>query len=86
MIKTEFLIKKMDCPSEENLIRMKLDGFEEIRHLDFDTGNRGMTVYHSGKLAEIEQSIPDLKLGGQLLGSKETEEQHFETEQLTMMT
>ena len=31
MQKTLFTIQKMDCPSEENLIRMKLDGISEIK-------------------------------------------------------
>ncbi|MDD2984637.1 MAG: cation transporter, partial [Crocinitomicaceae bacterium] len=30
MNKTIFEITKMDCPSEENLIRMKLDGISSI--------------------------------------------------------
>ncbi|WP_417197885.1 hypothetical protein [Bizionia sp.] len=30
MKKTIFEITKMDCPSEENLIRMKLDGISSI--------------------------------------------------------
>ena len=33
----------MDCPSEENMIRMKLDGIEVIRKLEFDIENRNLT-------------------------------------------
>ncbi|MFA7648860.1 MAG: cation transporter, partial [Flavobacteriaceae bacterium] len=40
MKKTIFEITKMDCPSEENLIRMKLDGISSIVNLDFDIPNR----------------------------------------------
>jgi len=40
MNKTIFEITKMDCPSEENLIRMKLDGISSIANLDFDIPNR----------------------------------------------
>lgn len=35
----------MDCPSEENMIRMKLDGIEVIRKLEFDIENRNLTVF-----------------------------------------
>ena len=35
MNKTVFKISKMDCPSEENLIRMQLDNFNDIFDLDF---------------------------------------------------
>lgn len=36
----------MDCPSEENLIRIKLDGHETIKKLDFRIEDRELTVYH----------------------------------------
>jgi len=35
MEKTVFQIPQMDCPSEENLIRLRLDGIAEIKHLAF---------------------------------------------------
>jgi Co/Zn/Cd efflux system component len=76
--KTEFLIEKMDCPSEENLIRMKLDEFKEIKHIDFDIQKRTIAVFHTGSLAEIEESILDLKLGGKIIGSEEVEIQDFD--------
>ena len=40
MQKTIFKIIKMDCPSEEQLIRMKLQKFDEIKSLEFDIANR----------------------------------------------
>ena len=54
----------MDCPSEENLIRMKLDGIQEIKNLDFDIPNRNLTVFHNGQADQIENLIIELKLGG----------------------
>jgi hypothetical protein len=54
----------MDCPSEENLIRMQLDGISGVKNLDFDFAKRSLTVLHNGDLAEIETSIIDLNLGG----------------------
>lgn len=68
----------MDCPSEENLIRMKLDGISEIAHLDFDIPNRSLTVFHRGNSAEIEQSIIDLNLGGKRISTEETQDIHIE--------
>ena len=64
MQKTLFEIQKMDCPSEENLIRMKLDGISEIKYLDFDIPNRMIAVFHNGKNDQIEKSIIELNLGG----------------------
>jgi Co/Zn/Cd efflux system component len=63
MNKTIFEITKMDCPSEENLIRTKLDGVLEIANLDFDIPNRKLTVYHKGQIDQIEKSIAELHLG-----------------------
>ena len=34
----------MDCPSEENLIRMKLEDISGIENLEFDIANRKLTV------------------------------------------
>jgi hypothetical protein len=57
MGKTIFKIIKMDCPSEENLIRMKLDDFPEVKTLEFDIPNRKLTVIHEGHTEEIENDV-----------------------------
>lgn len=63
MHKTIFEIIKMDCPSEENLIRMKLDGLSNIVHLDFDIPNRKLSVFHNEDLDFIESALQELNLG-----------------------
>lgn len=63
MFKTEFSVSKMDCPSEESLIRMKLEGLSSIKSLVFDIENRKLTVFHTEKNPEIEKRLKDLKLG-----------------------
>lgn len=78
MLKTTFEITKMDCPSEENLIRMKLDGISEIEHLDFDIHNRTLTVYHNGKNDQIEKSIIELNLGGKKMSTEQTDQTDFD--------
>jgi Co/Zn/Cd efflux system component len=65
--KTLFEISKMDCPSEERLIRLKLDSMPQIKNLEFDIPNRSMAVYHSGDATDIEKSILELNLGGRKL-------------------
>ena len=60
MQKSIFHIPKMDCPSEENMIRAKLDGITQIAHLDFDIPNRTLHVFHTGAIDFIESSIKDL--------------------------
>lgn len=70
----------MNCPSEENLIRVKLGSISGIEHLDFDIPNRTLTVFHSGKLDQIENSILELNLGGKKLSTEKVEETDFEVQ------
>jgi len=67
----------MDCPSEENLIRMKLDGISSIANLDFDIPNRKLTVYHSGEIEQIEKSVLELNLGGKKILTEQTDQTEF---------
>ncbi len=78
MKKTVFEIPKMDCPSEENLLRTALDGVSSIKHLDFDIPNRKLAVFHVGPTDPIEQSILALGLGGHKLITEETDQVEFE--------
>ena len=51
----------MDCPSEEQMIRMKLADLTNINFLDFDIANRQLTVFHSGNYDQIFQRLDSLK-------------------------
>ncbi|QGY45790.1 cation transporter [Maribellus comscasis] len=66
MFKSVFTISKMDCPSEESLIRMKLEGLSAIKSLVFDIENRKLTVFHSEENEEIEKYLKELNLGAKL--------------------
>lgn len=77
MEKSLFEISKMDCPSEENLIRMKLDGITSIKNLDFDIPNRRLTIFHNGDTQTIEESILNLNLGGKRLVTEKTDQTEF---------
>ena len=77
MKNTLFEINQMDCPSEENLIRMKLDGISSIVNLDFDIPNRKLTVFHSGEIDQIEKSILELNLGGKKISTEQTDQTDF---------
>lgn len=77
MNKTIFKITKMDCPSEENLIRMKLDGISSIVKLDFDLPKRKLTVYHREETDLIEKSILELNLGGKKISTEQTDQTEF---------
>ena len=77
MQKSIFEISQMDCPSEENLIRMKLDGISSIANLDFDIPNRKLAVFHNGEIDQIEKSVIELNLGGKRISTELTEQTEF---------
>jgi len=54
MHKSVCKIPKMDCPSEENLIRVKSDGMDGIRQLEFDYRFNCLLYCIKGRFAEIE--------------------------------
>lgn len=63
MLKSVYTISKMDCPSEERLIRMKLEGITEIEKLEFDIANRNLFIIHTNENPEIESRLNSLDLG-----------------------
>lgn len=81
MNKTIFRITKMDCPSEESLIRMKLDGITGIAHLDFDIPNRRLTVFHQDTIEPIEASLHTLNLGTNILSTESTNQTDFQEDE-----
>jgi Cd2+/Zn2+-exporting ATPase len=52
-------IEKMDCPTEESLIRNKLEGMDGVDSLDFNLIQRKLTVKH--KLQDVESIISAIK-------------------------
>jgi hypothetical protein len=46
----------MDCPSEENLIRMALSGLPGVGALNFDLAGRRLEITHEGEAAPITES------------------------------
>lgn len=75
-----FVIQKMDCPTEENLIRNKLDGMQGIDDLRFNIMERELTVRHHmdddssvmAALQEINMEPLRKPLEGQVQGKVHT--------------
>jgi Co/Zn/Cd efflux system component len=61
-----FRIPKMDCPTEEQLVRMALEGVGGIRELSFDLPGRALSVWHEGEVGSITEKLEPLALGAQL--------------------
>ncbi len=73
MKKTVFNISKMDCPSEENLIKMKLFDIDGIKQLDFDLEDRTLTVFHTNDVIAIEKAIKELNLNEHKISTEEAD-------------
>ena len=52
-----FTVPKMDCPSEERLIRLSLEGVMPVVGLVFNLPQRKLTVFHDDNLNEITQKF-----------------------------
>lgn len=64
----------MDCPSEEQMIRMKLEPYNEVKQLSFDIPNRKLEVYHTNEVDKIHQAISELKLSDHLESTEDEAE------------
>ncbi len=73
MKKSTFKIIKMDCPSEEQMIRMKLDGIAQIKELTFDIEGRLLEVIHTDGVDDIESSIDELNFNSTRVDTSATE-------------
>lgn len=69
MQKTLFSVPKMDCPSEEKLIRMALSGHAAVKSLSFDLNKREITVGHEGDYPSILKLLEPLNFGARILSS-----------------
>lgn len=62
-----FNVPKMDCPSEENLIRTAFAHYEEPPTFEFDLAHRKVRVYHGDNIAEkVAQTMSSVGLGATL--------------------
>ena len=69
MQKSTYNIPKMDCPSEESMVRMKLQGQEGINQLTFDLEGRRLEILHEGPPEPLSAALADLGLGARLAES-----------------
>lgn len=66
MYKTLYSISKMDCPSEEAMIRMKFDGDPGVRKIEFDLTARQAVFYHTASADEITAKLTPLNLDAEV--------------------
>ncbi|MGB4333695.1 MAG: cation transporter [Chromatiaceae bacterium] len=64
-----FAIPGMDCPAEEQLIRLVLQAIPGLARLEFDLARRELRVIHAGTPARLAQLLGQLGLGARLVSS-----------------
>jgi len=74
MKKTTYKIAKMDCPSEESIVRMKLEGMDGIKALQFDIPQRKLDVIHAGNAQSITTAIDSLNFNSSFIKSEEIDD------------
>lgn len=72
--RSKFSIPKMDCPSEEKLIRMALNSQDGISHLQFDLFGRTLTAFHETDEKEILKKLEPLNFGAAHVETNELSE------------
>lgn len=65
-----FTVPKMDCPSEERMIRLALESVPGLRSLRFDLTRRQLQVIHDGAVDPIMARLIPLGLGAAMESTK----------------
>lgn len=62
-----FDVPKMDCPSEERLVRLSLEGVAGVARLEFDLPARRLAIVHDGPVEPIAARLAPLGFGARLV-------------------
>ena len=63
MTVSRFHVPAMDCAAEEQLIRMALDGRDDIARIEFDSQQRDVLIEHRSTADAIREVLEPLGLG-----------------------
>lgn len=69
-----FSVPKMDCASEEQMIRGALDGTKGVQAIECNLGERTVGVVHEGEPEDIEARLVPLGLGAKLKETRDAGE------------
>lgn len=71
--KSVFDVPRMDCVSEERLVRMALEPLDQVARLGFDLARRRLTVVHEGDPDNLLKRLAPLNFGARLVETGEAE-------------
>ena len=72
MNSTKFYIKRMDCSSEEQLIRMRLEYLSCVKDMIFDLEKQELVVFHDGTNDQIVKTLELLNFGSRQVEFKQS--------------
>jgi Co/Zn/Cd efflux system component len=81
MYKTTFRMSKMDCSSEESLVRMKLETRDDLLGLRFHLSARLVELFHEQESSDFQNDLSSLRLGAEKIDTVQTEVGPEENEQ-----
>ncbi|GHU65618.1 sodium:proton antiporter [Bacteroidia bacterium] len=70
MKETIFEVPKMDCPSEERIIRMALESESSVKTLNFDLAGRRLKIFHECDAESVLARLAPLNFGAAILSSR----------------
>lgn len=73
LFKSSYHVEKLDCPSEEQMIRLKMEGLEAVLCISVDIQQRMVSVVHRGDVEPISKALSELGLGSRLETSEKVE-------------
>jgi Co/Zn/Cd efflux system component len=69
--KTIFAVPGMDCPSEEQAIRMRIADETSVQQLRFDLDARQVEIWHEGEAGPVVAAMQTLGMGARAVGETE---------------
>lgn len=73
MKESVFTVPKMDCPSEERMIRTALDGVAGVHGIACDLSGRKVRIVHDGDVGAVAERLVPLGLGAELEATRDAE-------------
>ena len=71
LVQTVFKVPKMDCPSEEQLVRLALSSEPSVKKINFNLNDRTVTIIHTDLSSKLLSRLAPLNLGAYELQSEQ---------------
>ena len=65
--RTRFSLPRMDCAAEERLVRMAVEGHENVRRMEADLSARTVDVFHEGPADVVLRLLTLLNFGAEVM-------------------